>query len=726
MLTLATEARWQDVWVDAFAHCAGMQSQLSPGCALDGLDGVTCQLVIEAAQSLTVQIARTTQALATFLEDELSVDKIGLSKHAREHLERFRSNLHGHYVEKIGYYPPGPHETCDRRLWLSMYDDFRSLYDFLVDARSTTEQTSARVLSGGVCIEQNLQAFDLRNDFRPLPHSLPLLPDTPESKRAGELPKLTRRRSFRFSRTDSVMEQHSITKKALAEAANADASHVSNSLVQEYVRFEQLAPVEKLPATEARKVRWLLIYGMLQTLISITQAPTAVQDTRSPLYPLCISSASLPSWVTAETARGPSPVIAQPDVCSPASMSPDLVLDSDKVSIHPDCEAENAEDFFGRSSRSRPTNDHDTSGSSPLKRNGSLQSSFTSLHRSVIGSLSRRSSLRVLGTEHGVRRKTSFRVDLGATDEVSPDNEEDEVVSGMSSPQLIPSQAASPTPSQSSANVSTMRPLVETLIDGVNDEDDDDAVIHEPILEGYQVHTRAVVSPLPPDFDQLFTRDVVSPLPEDVDQPRRFDDLGMHMTTIAGVRRGSNPVPTLVDIITPPREVVTNTKIVSPQQREFPYRKENCRRLSAFDFGFVGCIPAQRPPTSIPEEEDHQYYYDERDEAAAENGDGDSSPASYASLDAHEATLRALTGVDPAPVCLNAGTYIPTGLTALPSSPSSPVFYTHEPEASLSHASKIIPAPVVAAVDVIERRKSRALPRLLNIARVRARFSLGP
>jgi hypothetical protein len=521
------------------------------------------------------------------------------------------------------------------------------------------------------------------------------------------------------------MEQHSLARKALAEAANADASYVSNSLVQEYVRFEQLALVEKLPVTEARKVRWLLIYGMLQTLTSITQAPTAVQDTRSPLYPLCISSTSLPNWVTAQTARGPSPVVAPTDMCPPASVSPDVVPDSDHFSIHPDCEADNAEDFFAQSSRSRSTNDHETTGSSPLKRNSSLQSSFTSIHRSVIGSLSRRSSLRVLGGEHGVRRKTSFRVDLDATDEIAPANEEAEAVSRTSSPQYSPSQAASPTPSHTSANVSTMRPLVETLVDGVNSEDDDDVMTHEPILEGDQVYTRALVSPLPPDFDQVYTRDVVSPLPDDFDQPLKSPGFGMHITTIAGVRRGSNPVPTLVDVTSPPRAVITSTMTMSPHQREFPPRKENSRRLSGFDFGFVGCVPARRPPTSIPEEEDHQYYYDERDEDA-ENEDGDSSPTSDASLDAHEATLRALTGIDPAPICLNAGTYVPTGLTSLPSSPSSPVFYTHEPETTLTHAAKIIPAPVVAAVDVVERRKSRALPRLLNMARVRARFSMGP
>jgi hypothetical protein len=701
-----------------------MQSQLSPGCALDGLDGVSSQLVIDAAQLLTTQIAHTTHALSTFLEEELSADKIGLSKHAREHLDRFRSNLHGHYVEKIGYYPPGPHETCDRRLWLSMYDDFRSLYDFLVDARSSSEQTSARVLSGGVCIEQNLKVFDLRNEFQPLPHSLPLLPESPELKRAGELPKLTRRRSFRFSRSDSVMEQHTLARKALAEAANSDASHVSNSLVQEYVRFEQLALVEKLPATEARKVRWLIIYGMLQMLISITQAPSAVQDTRSPLYPLCISSAHLPDWVTTETARGPSPVAAHADLDPPTSVSPDIVSDPDQVSIHPDCEADNAEDFFAQSSRFRPTNDHETTGASPLKRNSSIQSSLTSLHRSVIGSLSRRSSFRALGTEHGVRRKTSFRVDLAATDEVAPASEEEEALSRTLSHQHLPSQAASPTPSHTSAHVSTMRPLVETLVDEVNNEDDDDVVIHEPILEGIQVYTRAVVSPLPPDFDQVFTRDVVSPLPDDIDQPHKSDDNGMHISTIAGVRQGSNPIPTLVDVISPRREIIASTKNMPSYQRESLRRKDESRRLSGFDFGFVGCIPARRPPTSIPEEEDHQYYYDERGEADHE--DGDSSPTSHASLDAHEATLRALTGIDPAPVCLNAGTYVPTGLTSAPSSPSSPVFYTHEPETTLSHAVKMIPGPVVAAVDVAERRKSRALPRLLNIARVRARFSIGP
>jgi hypothetical protein len=706
MLALATEARWQAVWVDAFAHCVGMQSQLSPGCALDGLDSALHRLVMDAAQVLTSQVSHSTQALSTFLEDELNGDKVGLSKPARDHLERFRGNLHAHYVEKIGYYPPGPHETCDRRLWLSMHDDFRSLYDFLVDKRSSSEQSSALVLNGGICIEQNLQAFDTRNDYSPLPHSLPLLPGAPEGTRSGESTKITRRRSFRFSRNDSMLEQHAVTRKALADAANIDAPHVSNSLVQEYVRFEQLPLAEKLPAVEARKVRWLLIYGMLQALIRITKAPAGVQDISSPLYPLCISLASLPDWVTADVARGPSPIATETGPQSAPSSDAAMMPDSDQISIHPDCEADNAEDFFARSSRSRFTTDHEAMNSPALKRNGSLHSSFTSLHRSVVGSLSRRSSLRVLGSEHGLRRKSSFRTDLVAADENSSGNEWSAVSSGASSPQHGPSKAASLLSSPAPAVVPAMRPLVETLVDGINDEDDDNVAIQEPTLEDTQVFTSNMVPPLPQDLEGL----------TEVDEPEVF------ITTIAGVRSGSHPIPTLVDISPPQRDRFTSINDSPIRQHDSRQRKENHRRLSGFDFGFVGCIPAGRPPTSIPEEGDHQYYYDEDDR----DEDGDASPISSASPDAHEATLRCLVGMDPAPVCLNAGTYIPTGANASPSSPSSPVFYTHESEYALAHGGpRILATPITTAVDIVERRKSRALPRLLNMARVRARFSMG-
>ena len=54
-------------------------------------------------------------------------------------------------------------------------------------------------------------------------------------------------------------------------------------------------------SADARKVRWILVYAILQTLISVTRAPQEVRDTEGVAYPLCCQIAGTPPWQEAET-----------------------------------------------------------------------------------------------------------------------------------------------------------------------------------------------------------------------------------------------------------------------------------------------------------------------------------------------------------------------------------------------------------------------------------------
>jgi hypothetical protein len=125
---------------------------------------------------MDIELGRTTAAIRSFLEDDFSTTHLGLTSGARNHLDRFRSFLHSFYVDKFGYWPPPKGTTFSKALFRSLYFDFKSLYDYLVDSESTADLASQKLASGGICVLQNVDSFDKRHRFPPLPHPLPLIP----------------------------------------------------------------------------------------------------------------------------------------------------------------------------------------------------------------------------------------------------------------------------------------------------------------------------------------------------------------------------------------------------------------------------------------------------------------------------------------------------------------------------------------------------------------------
>ena len=405
-LYFAEQTRNKDMWSEAFVHCVGMHDRLEWHEDFDRLSDESKDLLAQASADMKSHIARVTKSLGTFLEEDLGPENLGLSKPLRDHLDRFRSTLHCFYVHEInGYFPPDETDPWGKKLWRGMYGDFQSLYVYLADTKSSGDHASNLGAQGGICVAQNLRAFDGRHDFAPLPYSLPLLPET--KARVEQRSPVSRRSlgSLRMSRSGTMGPHRPTPGQALADATNrGDADVTRNRLVQEYMRFESLKMEEKTTIIEARKVRWLLVYSALQLLISITKAPAEVRDTTGPSYPLCVRNTACPTWedekLTLHTQETQDEPAAQHATAVEEAVRKSL--EEDRISIHPDCEASCAADYFSMNSFSRTDSGTSLSSmatppvrtNSTLSRTASIRSSVSTLHRSMVGSLARRNSQR--------------------------------------------------------------------------------------------------------------------------------------------------------------------------------------------------------------------------------------------------------------------------------------------------------------------------------------------
>jgi hypothetical protein len=392
-LYYAERYKLRDVWIDAFAHCVGMNDSIGLSPEYTAISRLSKALITRAYLEEELHLGRVAKALRTFLEDDLSPAYLGIAAGARHHLHRFQRFLHLFYVEKYGYWPPPKTSSFPKALYKSLFYDFKSLYDLLVDSRSNGDITSQSPASGGICVLQTIDHFDKRHNFTAQPHPLPLLPTA-----LGQ----TTTRSLSSASHHKKTQNKQAAIAALAAATNScNIDSERPRIVQAYLDFEKLYAAnptqreDKVTAVDARKVDWLLIYGTLQYLTSVLRAPDGVRDVESPDYPLCcLLVAGKSSWEMATPL--PTPPVSNP--ASPLRTMNEYFGEAPTVSsssIEPDCQRE---DYFASNNPVRSGNAH-VSGSAktmlpfrqPSTRSLGPLSSFSP--RS-----SRRSSLRLKPT----------------------------------------------------------------------------------------------------------------------------------------------------------------------------------------------------------------------------------------------------------------------------------------------------------------------------------------
>ncbi len=251
---------------------------------------------------MDLKLGRAGVVLQNFLEDDLSEAHIGLTLGGRAHLERFRCFLLAFFNARLGYYPPDSMDSgsliFEPYVYRLMCHDFKALFEYLVDTRFTTSENASMAAQGGICTLQVVHSFDVRNRLTPLPYPLPRLPELSKPAKSRRMPWLTKPDKLNPDR-------RLLAHAALVKATNhTDPAIMNNELVIAYRRFEEdsvCTPMkadrgEKISQADARKIRWILVYGIYQILKSCTDAPPQCQDTNGTNYNTSINTANLPPW----------------------------------------------------------------------------------------------------------------------------------------------------------------------------------------------------------------------------------------------------------------------------------------------------------------------------------------------------------------------------------------------------------------------------------------------
>ncbi|XWW97532.1 hypothetical protein V2A60_005516 [Cordyceps javanica] len=288
--------RHQDLYTRAFVHCVGMGERIYRSTEYTKISLVSRRLIRDACQELKCKISSAIEDLGSFLEEELSESRIGFPAGLRVHLDSFRSALWTFYTAKFGYFPP---RDFDAKVIQAMSEDFEALHDLLVDDGAGTAGMFGGTTGGGLCILQIIRAFDSRNSFDTRPHPLPLLPATSEARKSRRVSWLGR---GEMGKPANRLAAHA----ALMKASNWREPFIKNGLVRLYCDFEgkslqpslhKGAKPEDVSITDARKVRWILIYAMCQVLRSISRRAPQVAGEQAPYF-LSASVAELPPWNT--------------------------------------------------------------------------------------------------------------------------------------------------------------------------------------------------------------------------------------------------------------------------------------------------------------------------------------------------------------------------------------------------------------------------------------------
>ncbi|MCJ1438570.1 hypothetical protein MMC27_007960 [Xylographa pallens] len=298
VLNFAEAFKIRELWTDAFVHCSGMNDELVTSTEFMSTSKTTKALITRAHLEMDIRLERAGKALSNFLEDDIPG---ALPLEAQKHLERFRSFLTSFYVQKTGYWPPASinskGSTFPNSTFRAMYFDFRSLYEYLVDPTFTSTMALNRPTAGGIYGLESISAFDRRYRYATLPNPLALVPEIshlPPSLKSGPLARL-----FSPNKQSKINRRTAFLCALTAATNSSDVKVMESPLVREYFRFERettLKEEENISPADGRKVRWLLVYAILQILISVTRAPTEVRDTEGVNYPLCCQIAGTPPW----------------------------------------------------------------------------------------------------------------------------------------------------------------------------------------------------------------------------------------------------------------------------------------------------------------------------------------------------------------------------------------------------------------------------------------------
>ena len=325
MLVLAEHLEDELLWAEAFRHVVGMWDACFECAGYTALSRDTRSLITRAHYSLSLRLHHVSTSMATFLDDQLSPAHISLSAQNLTHLARFRDFLHTYWMSVTGYYPPvsevdstssilgfASEYNFSKYFLYQMRKQFQALYEYLVNTTFLPHHPSPSSAMGGLCVLQSVQAFDFCHNYTPMQHPLPHLPETPK------VVKETRSLGNLMGKKDKLhVDPRLASLSTLNKASNAGKLKLLQfSLVKAFRLFEKQSvfadAIQKKKKgkkfvdqeVEKRKVRWVLVYAIVQMLKTVTEEDETVEEVDGSVeYFLCANAPRVPWVVEGELTR---------------------------------------------------------------------------------------------------------------------------------------------------------------------------------------------------------------------------------------------------------------------------------------------------------------------------------------------------------------------------------------------------------------------------------------
>ena len=197
--------KWREGYIESFVHLAGVVSpEIEDLADYRRLSIVTRRNLGIAAKSLQLRVMEAEEKLSAFDFAELWSENIKApSSPVYQSYAAFRQFLANHYTNIYGNWPPSQNNKIwlNRKVVLSLQEDFGALYDYLVnrdvvwDSREERPGKKWEMLNktsddfradnAELSLTDMLVTFDNRHGYLHIPHPYPLLPrEVPQVKPA--------------------------------------------------------------------------------------------------------------------------------------------------------------------------------------------------------------------------------------------------------------------------------------------------------------------------------------------------------------------------------------------------------------------------------------------------------------------------------------------------------------------------------------------------------------
>ncbi|KAK1982037.1 hypothetical protein LZ30DRAFT_781593 [Colletotrichum cereale] len=304
--------RWEEGWRESFLHCAGMYMQLEQCADFRELTPITRALLERACLETQLRVQAAEERLSEFQYGDMwpASGAGGPAKAAADRLQVFLMN---HYARaQGGAWPPaqttGLPDSDGEDMWLTrsvaqvLQRDFGALYDYLVNRDIVWDMSEARSGRKWMMRSEKDRGFDadaevpmtdmlVEHDnklrFPHIPHPYPLVPESIHpapvaketsmfKKKSGAAPNNNNNNNNNNNgggggRAGGALERR--VQLAYTEATNVyvlGSDFTQSDLIEAFVKFEKSDGITEVDPAVARRGRWVLIYGILQTLASVS------------------------------------------------------------------------------------------------------------------------------------------------------------------------------------------------------------------------------------------------------------------------------------------------------------------------------------------------------------------------------------------------------------------------------------------------------------------------